>query len=100
MGHQQQAERTYRPFDAKPVECMLRPIRNHGGSDDDVYDPFVGSGTTIIAAEQLRRRCLAMEISPEYVDVTCERFRQFTEEQPVLEAGALLFDEVKAQRHG
>lgn len=41
----------------KPVECMGRPISHHGGKDDDVYDPFLGSGTTVIAAEQRGRRC-------------------------------------------
>lgn len=69
----------------KPVECMARPIRNHGGKDDDVYDPFVGSGTTIIAAEQLNRRCFAMEISPAYVDVAVQRWEKFTGKSAVLE---------------
>lgn len=57
----------------KPVECMARPIRNHGDAMDDVYDPFVGSGTTICAGEQLGRRVFAMEIDPGYVAVTLER---------------------------
>ena len=48
----------------KPVECMERPLRNHAG---DVYDPFVGSGTSIIAAERQNRTCYAMEIDPAYV---------------------------------
>lgn len=54
----------------KPLECMARPIRNHEG---DVYDPFLGSGTTMVAAEQLGRRCYGMEISPGYVAVALER---------------------------
>lgn len=62
----------------KPVECMARPIRNHGGKEDDVYDPFVGSGTTIIAAERLGRRCFAMEIDPGYCDVTVNRWENAT----------------------
>ncbi len=62
----------------KPVECMARPIRNHGGKDDDVYDPFLGSGTTIIAAEQLGRRCYGLEISPAYCDVIVERWEKLT----------------------
>jgi DNA modification methylase len=49
-----------------------------------VYEPFSGSGTTIIAAEQLGRRCYGMEISPQYVDVICQRFEKFTGEKPVL----------------
>jgi DNA modification methylase len=55
----------------KPLECMARPIRNHTG---DVYDPFLGSGTTLIAAEQLGRRCYAMEIEPAYCDVIVRRW--------------------------
>ena len=49
---------------------MARPIRNHEG---DVYDPFVGSGTTLVAAENLNRTCYALEISPEYCAVILER---------------------------
>lgn len=62
----------------KPVECMARPIRNHGGPNDDVYDPFAGSGTTIIAAEQLGRRCYAMELEPAYCDVIVTRWENLT----------------------
>ena len=62
----------------KPVECMARPVRNHGDKLDDVYDPFLGSGTTLIACEQLNRRCYAIEISPQYVDVAVKRWEQFT----------------------
>ena len=54
----------------KPLECMARPIRNHAG---DVYDPFIGSGTTMVVAEQLGRRCYAMEIQPKYCAVVLER---------------------------
>ena len=59
----------------KPVECMERPIHNHKG---DVYDPFVGSGTTIIAAERQGRRCFAVEISPAYCDVVIQRWEAYT----------------------
>ena len=59
----------------KPVECMQRAIHNHVG---DVYEPFSGSGTTIIAAEQEKRRCYAMEIEPAYVDVAVARWEAFT----------------------
>lgn len=55
----------------KPLECMARPIRNH--SFEIVYDPFVGSGTTIVACENLGRKCRAIEIAPQYVAVTLER---------------------------
>lgn len=55
----------------KPVECMLTPIKNHEG---DVYDPFGGSGTTLIAAEQANRTCYMMELSPAYADVIRKRY--------------------------
>jgi DNA modification methylase len=57
----------------KPLECMARPIRNHKG---DVYDPFVGSGTTLVAAHNEGRTCYAMEIDPAYVAVCIERMAQ------------------------
>jgi DNA modification methylase len=62
----------------KPVECMARPIRNHGDNGDEVYDPFLGSGTTLIAAEQLGRKCYGMEISPAYCDVIVKRWETLT----------------------
>lgn len=64
----------------KPVECMERPIRNHRG---DVYDPFVGSGTTLIAAERQRRRCFAVELNPAYCDVAVKRWEDYTGQEAV-----------------
>jgi DNA modification methylase len=64
----------------KPAECMRRPIQNHRG---DVYEPFSGSGTTLVAAEQLGRRCLAMELDPRYVQVAVERWQAFTGREAV-----------------
>jgi DNA modification methylase len=65
----------------KPVECMKRPIENNSSPGQAVYDPFVGSGTTIIAAEMTGRACHAIEINPTYVDVTIERWQNFTGEK-------------------
>jgi DNA modification methylase len=70
----------------KPVECMARPIRNHSCSRDGVYEPFSGSGSTLIACEQLQRPCFAMELNPQYVAVALQRFKDATEKNPVLEA--------------
>lgn len=70
----------------KPVECMARPIRNHGGAEDDVYDPFLGSGTTLIAAEQLGRKCYGLEISPQYCDVIVKRWETLTGKVAELES--------------
>lgn len=64
----------------KPFEAMARPVRNHRG---DVYEPFAGSGTTVIAAEQAGRRCYALEIEPRYAQVTIERWQAFRGRQAV-----------------
>jgi len=60
----------------KPIICMARAIRNHHA--ESVYDPFLGSGTTLIAAEQLGRKCYGMEISPRYCDVIVKRWETLT----------------------
>jgi DNA modification methylase len=65
----------------KPVLCMCRPIQNHNG---DVYDPFLGSGTTLIACENLGRKCRAIEISPAYVAVALQRWADLTGKTPEL----------------
>ncbi len=62
----------------KPVLLSEIPIRNHLPPDGEVYDPFVGSGTTIIAAETLGRRSYAMEIEAKYVQLAIERWQRFT----------------------
>ena len=58
----------------KPIECMARPVRNHTDEGEYVYDPFLGSGTTLIAAEQLKRKCIGVELSPAYVDIIVNRW--------------------------
>jgi DNA modification methylase len=60
----------------KPVECMARPMRNH--QVDEVYEPFNGSGSTLMAAELLGRTCYAIEIEPSYVQQTIDRWEAFT----------------------
>ena len=62
----------------KPVECMKRPIENNSSPGQAVYEPFCGSGTTIIAAEMTGRSCHAIEIDPAYVDVAVQRWQAFT----------------------
>ena len=56
----------------KPLEGMARPIRNHEG---DVYEPFAGSGTTIVASQNLGRKCYAIELNPDYCAVILERMQ-------------------------
>lgn len=74
----------------KPVECMKRPMENNSQPGDAVYEPFSGSGTTIIAAEMTRRRCYAMELSPHYVDVAVRRWEAFTGKRAVTVKGKTL----------
>jgi DNA modification methylase len=62
----------------KPVEAMLRPLQNHGAPGDVVYDPFLGSGTTLIAAERSGRTCVGVELDPAYVDVIVARWEKAT----------------------
>jgi DNA modification methylase len=62
----------------KPVAIWLPPIDNHTRAGELMYEPFSGSGSQIIAAEQTGRRCYAMELSPNYVDVAVRRWQQFT----------------------
>lgn len=81
----------------KPVECMARPIRNNSKKGDAIYEPFSGSGTTIIAAEMTGRRCYAIELSPAYVDVAVKRWQEFTGKKAVNEIGQT-FEEVAASR--
>ncbi len=66
----------------KPLECMERPIRNHDFKI--VYDPFLGSGTTLVASERLGRSCYAAEINPAYVAVSIQRWVDMTGKDPVI----------------
>lgn len=70
----------------KPVACMERPILNHGAPGDFVYDPFLGSGTTMIAAERTGRRALCVEISPHYVEMAVRRWEALTGQKAQREA--------------
>lgn len=63
----------------KPIECMARPIRNNSAEGESVYDPFLGSGTTLIAAEMNNRICYGIELSPAYCDIIVERWKKFME---------------------
>lgn len=75
----------------KPVECMRRPIENHTSPGQAVYEPFSGSGTTIIAAESVGRACHAIELNPAYCDVTVLRWQTATRQQAVRERDGLTF---------
>jgi DNA modification methylase len=76
----------------KPVECMRRPILNNSRPGQIVYDPFLGSGTTLIAAEMTGRVCRSLEISPSYVDVILKRWQLFTGRIAIHQASGQSFD--------
>lgn len=82
----------------KPVECMRRPIENNSSPGHAVYDPFVGSGTSIIAAEMTGRSCHAIEISPAYVDVGVQRWQNFTGQAATLDNDGRTFAEIAEAR--
>jgi DNA modification methylase len=82
----------------KPVECMRRPMLNNSAAGDAVYDPFLGSGTTLIAASLAERRCHAMDIDPRYVDVAVQRWQGVTGEVAVLAGERRSFAAVAASR--
>jgi DNA modification methylase len=82
----------------KPVECMRRPIENNSKAGEIVYDPFLGSGTTVIAAEQSGRICYGLEIDPAYVDVIVRRWQNFTGGSATLSGTQSTFSEIEIER--
>ena len=76
----------------KPVECMKRPIENNSSPGQAIYEPFSGSGTTIIAAEMTGRSCYAIELNPAYVDVAVKRWQAFTGKRAIRESDGIAFD--------
>ena len=68
----------------KPVKLFAYLIRNSTRRGEVVLDPFAGSGTSLIAAEQLGRRCLCMEVDPHFADVIIARYEQMTGDEAVL----------------
>jgi DNA modification methylase len=82
----------------KPVECMRRPMLNNSNPGQAVYDPFLGSGTTLIAAETTGRVCLAMELEPRYVDVAVRRWQAFTGMKACLLGDGRSFEVIAAER--
>ncbi len=77
-------EETWGHGTQKPMECMLRPILNNSAQGQSVYDPFGGSGTTLIACERSKRNCYMMELSPAYIDVIIKRWEKETGKKAVL----------------
>ena len=82
----------------KPVECMKRPIENNSSPGQAVYEPFSGSGTTIIAGEMTGRSVHAVELNPAYVDVAVTRWQAFAGKQATLEGDGRTFEQIAAER--
>lgn len=82
----------------KPVDCMKRPIENNSNPGQAVYEPFSGSGTTIIAGEMTGRHVYAVEIHPAYVDQSVVRWQLFTGLQATLAGDGRTFEAVMAER--
>jgi len=68
----------------KPLECYIRPIVNSSKENEYIYDPFCGSGTSIISCEKTKRKCLAVELSEDYIALTLERYKTLTNIDPVI----------------
>ena len=93
------AEEKYDHPTQKPIEMMRRPILNHTQRGELVYEPFLGSGTTLAAAEVTERVCYGMELDPKYVDVVVSRWQALSGERAHLDGDGRTFDEVAEERH-
>jgi DNA modification methylase len=82
----------------KPVEVMRRPMLNHTERGAIVYDPFLGSGSTLAAAEDVGRICYGVEIDPAYVDVIVLRWQKLTGMAAILEGDGRTFDQIRTER--
>ena len=82
----------------KPVELMRRPILNHTKLGELVYDPFLGSGTTLAAADVTQRVCCGLELDPKYADVVVERWQGLTGKKATLEGDGRTFDAIRSNQ--
>lgn len=82
----------------KPLELCRRPILNHTERGDPIYDPFLGSGTSLVASELTGRVCCGLEIDPKYVDLIVRRWQLLTGRPATLDGDGRSFDEIKAER--
>jgi DNA modification methylase len=82
----------------KPVALMRRPILNHTRRGELVYEPFLGSGTTLAAAETNDRVCCGIEIDPKYIDVSIQRWQKLTGRNAMLDGDGRTFEEISKER--
>ncbi len=84
----------------KPVELMRRPLLNHLRRGELVYDPFLGSGTTLAAAELNERVCYGIELDPKYVDVIVQRWEALSGKKATLDGDGRSFEQIASERGG
>ena len=84
----------------KPVELVERAIRNSSKGRDTVFDPFGGSGTTLIACEKTGRQARLIELEPKYCDVIIRRWQEFSGKEAALADGGQSFREIAVERQG
>jgi DNA modification methylase len=82
----------------KPVELMRRPLLNHTKRGESVYDGFLGSGSTLAAAEITERVCYGIELDPKYVDVVVKRWQGLTGGKATLDGDGRTFEEIAQER--
>jgi DNA modification methylase len=82
----------------KPVELIVRALRNSSKSRDTVLDPFAGSGSTLIACEKTGRQARLIELEPRYVDVAVRRWQEFTGKHAALDGDGRTFEELERAR--
>jgi DNA modification methylase len=84
---------------SKPIECMRRPIVNNSRPGEAIYDPFLGPGSSVIAAEMTGRVCYGIELNPVFVDVAVRRWQQFTGRAARHQTSGQSFDEHAARQN-
>lgn len=82
----------------KPIELFVRPYKNHCAPGEHVYEPFLGSGSALIAAEKCGLVIHAIEISPAYVQAALVRYRTVYGREPVHVESGMTLAELQAAR--
>lgn len=82
----------------KPVELVAQMVANSSKRGETVADPFLGSGTTLIACEQLGRKCVGIELAEKYVDVAVARWCKLTSKDAILESSGETFNDLRARQ--
>jgi len=81
----------------KPVKLMKKSILSHTRRGELVYEPFLGSGTTLAAAESTQRVCYGLELDPKFMDVIVQRWQGMTGKQAVLDGDGRMFAEISVE---